>query len=208
MLARLLRRGGGIMAGVAVGAAVATTVTLVSGHQEGPAAGVIHACINNSSGTIKIVGPTAACAANEQAVDWNAVGQPGPPGPQGPKGDKGDPGAAGALGPAGSPGPKGDPGLTGAAGPAGPQGSPGPPGPSGPQGSPGPAGPAGPAPDLTPLQARIAALETQVAALQAQVGSGGSGLPGLSIADTTIAEGAGGGGVNAVFTVTLSAAST
>ncbi len=38
---------------------------------------LIHACINNSSGTIKIISPTGTCASNEMAVDWNKQGPPG-----------------------------------------------------------------------------------------------------------------------------------
>ena len=37
----------------------------------------IHACINNSSGTIHVVGPDGACNGNEMAVDWNIQGVAG-----------------------------------------------------------------------------------------------------------------------------------
>jgi hypothetical protein len=79
----------------------------------------IHSCVNNSSGTIKIVSPSTTCANNEVPLDWNAEGPAGAQGPQGEKGDKGDTGATGPQGPQGE---KGD---AGAAGPPGPQGPPG-----------------------------------------------------------------------------------
>ena len=51
---------------------------------------VIHACVNNNSGEIKIVTPDEECKKNWTAVHWS-VG--GPQGEQGPKGDPGAPGA-------------------------------------------------------------------------------------------------------------------
>ena len=83
---------------------------------------VIHSCVNNSSGEIKIADAGDKCKGNSDPLDWNAVG------PQG------DTGATGATGPTG---PKGNTGATGATGPKGPSG------PSGPQGKIGPPGPAG-----------------------------------------------------------------
>lgn len=61
-------------------------------------AGVVYACVNDSSGTVKVVGPTDACPTNWTALSWNQ---------QGPKGDSGAPGATGPTGPAGAPGPSG-----------------------------------------------------------------------------------------------------
>jgi hypothetical protein len=87
--------------------------------------GVIHACVHQSKGVIRIVAAGTACSANEQALSWNQVG------PQGPAGPEGAPGVAGAIGPAG---PQGEPG---AAGPQGEQGVPGPQGPQGADGAPG-----------------------------------------------------------------------
>lgn len=88
---------------------------------------VYYACVNNSSGTIKMVGDGEACHNNEMLIQWNQVG---PQGPQGPQGEPGPAGEAGPQGPQGEPGPQGPPG---------PQGEPGAPGPEGAQG---PAGPA------------------------------------------------------------------
>lgn len=61
---------------------------------------LIHACVNNRNGAVRIIGASAACdASKETALDW---------GIQGPKGDKGD------VGPMGPQGPQGEPGTGGA----------------------------------------------------------------------------------------------
>ena len=109
--------------------------------------------------------------------------QPGPAGPQGEPGPQGEIGPAGPAGPQGEPGPQGREGIpgdvgpqgkAGPKGPTGPQGEVGPQGPEGlpgdvgPQGQAGPEGPAGPQgvpgppADLTPFEARFAALEGEV----------------------------------------------
>lgn len=90
---------------------VAGQVGLVSAH--GGDVALIHACVNDSSGTLKIVGADQECGNGWSPLDWNIMGPQGDPGPAGPQGD---PGPAG---------PQGDPG------PAGPQGDPGPQGPAG-----------------------------------------------------------------------------
>src|SRR5687767_15140895 len=82
--------------------------------------GKIHSCVNNSSGTIKIVGPNDTCKNNETAVDWDADGGTGATGPAGPTGATGPQGPAG---PAGATGPQGPAGPTGATGPAGANGA-------------------------------------------------------------------------------------
>lgn len=128
-------------------------------------AGVIHACVQQGSQQVRIVGPAESCRGPETAVHWSIVGPigpagpvgpAGPQGPQGPKGDKGDQGATGPQGVAGPVGPAGPQGPTGSTGDTGPQGSQGvagpsgPAGPAGPQGAkgdrgdPGPVGPQGP----------------------------------------------------------------
>jgi hypothetical protein len=58
--------------------------------------GLIYACVNNSSGTIKIVSPTTNCANNEILLVWNGEGTQGPAGPMG------STGPTGATGPTGS----------------------------------------------------------------------------------------------------------
>jgi hypothetical protein len=79
-----LRRGqaflvaGALLLGCAVGAAVSTTLTLVSAH--GGDTGKVHACYltvpapgnNPPLGSARIVKATEACKLNETAVDWPA----------------------------------------------------------------------------------------------------------------------------------------
>lgn len=91
----------------------------------------IYACVNNNSGTIRVVAPGATCENSATLFVWNTIGPIGPQGPQGP------------AGPAGPQGPAGGTGATGLAGPAGPAGAPGATGPAGPQGPAGAQGPAG-----------------------------------------------------------------
>jgi hypothetical protein len=98
---------------------------------------IVYACVNNGSGTIKIVSVVETCANNEIPLSWNEVGVEGPVGPIGPQGLQG------------FPGPMGLPGMKGPIGPVGPQGTQGPIGPqgntgaTGPQGNTGAQGPAG-----------------------------------------------------------------
>jgi hypothetical protein len=99
----------------------------------------IFACVNATSGAVRIVAQGAACRTPESLVTWNVVGPQGPPGPAGPAGALGPPGPQGPAGPAGALGPPGPQGPAGAdvLGPPGPQGPAGPPGPPGPKGDPG-----------------------------------------------------------------------
>jgi hypothetical protein len=80
---------------------------------------VIHACVNHSSGDLKIVPAGAACQRNWSPLSWNVQGPQGPQGPQGLLGPQGAQGAQGAQGIPGSQGPQGIPGQQG------PQGQPG-----------------------------------------------------------------------------------
>jgi len=102
--------------------------------------GLIYACVNNSSGTIKVVSATTSCANNEIQLVWNAEGPAGATGATGATGPTGPTGAAGATGA------QGPTGATGAQGPTGAQGATGPTGPTGPKGDTvtGPQGPTGP----------------------------------------------------------------
>jgi len=52
-------------------------VAAARAHGDDPA--LVHACINKSSGEIKIVAPNGSCKAHENAVDWPATA--GPPAP-------------------------------------------------------------------------------------------------------------------------------
>jgi hypothetical protein len=105
-----------------------------------PAAAVTvtyYACINNSTGAIRIVNQSTVCKTGEHEIQWNQAGPQGPKGAtgaQGPKGATGATGPKGATGPQGPQGPQGTKGATGATGATGPQG---------PQGVQGPQGPAG-----------------------------------------------------------------
>ena len=49
---------------------VVATTTFVLAH--GGDSGLVHSCVNESSGTIKIVEPNETCANNETSLDWNA----------------------------------------------------------------------------------------------------------------------------------------
>src|SRR5450631_191025 len=97
--------------------------------QEGqPQVTTYYACINNSTGAIRIVSKSTVCMSAEHKINWNQVG---PQGPQGPKGPQGATGPRGATGPQGAKGPQGATGPQGAIGPqgaTGPQGAIGPPG--------------------------------------------------------------------------------
>ena len=62
-----------------------------------------YACVNNSSGNIKMVGKPTDCARNEHLIAWNqqgpagAAGSQGPVGSQGPAGQDGKDGADGTF---------------------------------------------------------------------------------------------------------------
>jgi hypothetical protein len=66
---------------------------------------LIHACVTNRTGAVRIVSATSTCDANkETALDWGIQGPQGPKGdigPQGLQGLKGDVGPMGPQGPAG-----------------------------------------------------------------------------------------------------------
>jgi hypothetical protein len=94
-----------------------TSVTLVSAH--GGNSALIHACVSNSSGEIKIVGANANCPSNYRALDWNIQGPAGQQGPIGPAGPVGPVGPIGPQGLQGEQGPQGLPGEPGLQGPAG-----------------------------------------------------------------------------------------
>lgn len=94
----------------------------------GPSSDVINACMNDTTGVLRVVAAGQPCRSHETALSW---GQEGPPGEAGPTGPAGPPGVAGPSGP---PGPTG---LTGDSGPPGPTGPPGPEGPQGERGDPG-----------------------------------------------------------------------
>lgn len=108
----------GVALCLAFAGAVAVTSNAIAAN-EAAATGVITACVQKSSGAVRIVNSASSCTNNETVVTWNQVGPQGPAGPQGTQGIQG---VQGPAGPTGSQGP---------AGPAGPEGPAGPPGPSG-----------------------------------------------------------------------------
>lgn len=57
------------------------------------AAGVFHACVAKSNGTVRIV--ESACKSSEEAVTWNTAGPAGPAGADGAPGSDGSPGERG-----------------------------------------------------------------------------------------------------------------
>jgi len=72
-------------------------VVYVSAH--GGDVTLIHACVNNRNGAVRIISASGSCdATRETALDWNI---------QGPKGDTGPQGAQGPAGPMGPQGPAG-----------------------------------------------------------------------------------------------------
>ncbi|HET8632079.1 MAG TPA: hypothetical protein VFL91_32020, partial [Thermomicrobiales bacterium] len=61
----------------------------------------IYACVNNNSGTVRIVGAKTTCNKAETSLTWNTQGPRGEMGPQGPEGPRGDTGSRGQQGPSG-----------------------------------------------------------------------------------------------------------
>lgn len=104
----------GLLLGVAV-SVVGSPRTIA-----GTTAGTFYVCVKSSTGAMRMVDASKACAKGEKRWQWKGAGS------------QGAAGAAGAQGPAGSTGP------TGATGPAGAQGEPGPTGPAGADGNPTP----------------------------------------------------------------------
>jgi hypothetical protein len=64
----------------------------------------IYACVNNSSGTVRIVGATTTCNKAETSLAWSSQGPRGEAGPRGPEGPQGPQGSPGPRGPEGPPG--------------------------------------------------------------------------------------------------------
>jgi hypothetical protein len=64
--------------------------------------GVIHACYNKSTGTLRVIDSSVTnCPSNDTALNWNVQGPQGPQGPAGPQGATGPQGPAGPTGPSG-----------------------------------------------------------------------------------------------------------
>jgi hypothetical protein len=127
--------------GVFVSALLAGTAAMAA-----PVSTNISACVNSTTGAVRIVASTSLCAGGETGMSWALVGPVGPTGPQGPAGANGPSGPAGptgAHGGTGATGPQGLIGNTGVAGAQGPPGLGGAPGATGPQGPAGATGPPG-----------------------------------------------------------------
>jgi len=67
---------GWLFLGSVFGLTLAVAAPAVHAHGGDP--NLAHSCVNNSSGEIKIVAPTATCKTNETAVDWSITGPAGP----------------------------------------------------------------------------------------------------------------------------------
>lgn len=80
MKARMFWIGGVVVLLLAVG------VTFVGAQGEYD----FYACVNNASGTIRMIDEGESCPANTEMVHWNQVGPIGPKGPSGPQGDPGE----------------------------------------------------------------------------------------------------------------------
>lgn len=75
---------------LAVVAIMLVTGVIVAGaHGGGPKRKVIHACVDDQTGAIQIVGGNDHCGAGESPLDWNGKGPKGPQGPPGPAGETG-----------------------------------------------------------------------------------------------------------------------
>lgn len=70
-------------------AMVATGVVVAGAHDGRPTKKVIHACVDDRTGAIEIVGANDHCGAGESPLDWNGKGPRGPQGPPGPPGETG-----------------------------------------------------------------------------------------------------------------------
>lgn len=76
--------------------------------------GTVKACVQKSSGVVKLAQAGQACGPSEVEVVLNQRGVTGPAGPAGPQGTQGPQGAQGPQGPKGdqgTQGAKGDPGV-------------------------------------------------------------------------------------------------
>lgn len=74
---------------------------------------IIHACVSNKTGSMRIVGPAESCKSTETPLHWSIAGPAGPQGPTGPAGPQGMKGDTGPTGPEGAVGPPGPAGSSG-----------------------------------------------------------------------------------------------
>jgi hypothetical protein len=114
MTSQMLGNRRGLLATCLVVAAAATMTTFVRAD-----GGTIRACVDASTGEIRIVAAGTPCAPGSVVLKWNLQGPAGARGPAGPAGPLGPTGAAGPAGPVGPAGAAGPPGPEGPAGPSG-----------------------------------------------------------------------------------------
>jgi hypothetical protein len=76
----------------------------------------VHGCVNDQSGTLRVVADPSDCRQAESALDWNVQGVAGQDGADGQDGAQGPAGQDGAQGPAGQDGADGQDGAQGPAG--------------------------------------------------------------------------------------------
>lgn len=111
---RRIRVGALVAVSVVVGAVITVAVPSLASVPD--SAGVIHGCMNKSTGVVRIIdtaktGSLGACIASgalaELPVNWSQTGPAGAPGSPGTPGSPGAPGQNGATGPQGPQGPQG-----------------------------------------------------------------------------------------------------
>jgi hypothetical protein len=81
-------RSTGVVLAVTATMLVAGVVVAVA-HDGRPTKKVIHACVDDQTGAIQIVGGNDNCGAGESPLDWNGKGPRGAQGPPGPAGETG-----------------------------------------------------------------------------------------------------------------------
>jgi hypothetical protein len=84
---------------VGILSAIVVAAFASSAHAQAPTQ--LYACVNNSSGTIKMVAAGTVCSEGATLFTWNVAGPQGmigPQGPTGPAGPQGLPGAPGVIG--------------------------------------------------------------------------------------------------------------
>jgi hypothetical protein len=101
-------------------AILVSTFLVGSAAMAAPVSTNVSACVNSTTGVVRIVASTSLCVAGETGMAWALTGPTGPTGPAGATGPQGTAGNTGAAGP------QGRTGATGPAGPAGPAGATGP----------------------------------------------------------------------------------
>ena len=132
----------GLVGAMVLAAAMGTLVTNQLGAHGGDRS-LIHTCVHDKIGVVKIVGLDEGCPSGWTSLDWDIKGPQGQPGPRGLTGPSGARGPAGGVGLQGPPGPEGPAGSAPIAGTQGTEGPPGPIGPAGPAGASGRPGAAG-----------------------------------------------------------------